>query len=69
MISKQIETFLRVRASRRAFRRVEIAREYRRGWDDALQETAEQLVEEGGSRSFPFVWKDAMLDKLARLIK
>ena len=51
------------------FERVARAREYRRGWDDALQEAAEQLVDEGGCRSFPFVWKINMLNKLASLIK
>ena len=62
-MDKALETFSR------AVKRVEFAREYRRRWDDALQEAAERLVEEGGSRSFPFVWKDAMLARLVGLIK
>ena len=63
MTENDLETLIR------AFKRCSDAREYRRGWDDALQEAGETLVEEGGSRSFPFVWKDAMLDRLAGLIK
>lgn len=46
-----------------------LAREYRRGWNDALQKTGECLIEEGGSRSFPFIWKYDMPKKLAALIK